>query len=146
MRHHAIIAFVIVALALATGITLPGEALAGQYKDLHGAIPNAGCISAHSSPRNVSSAMAMEVYEFITPAADAYRCCITSNTTGQDLFVRLIGLTGAQLGVFQTAVNGVGCTAFINLGAGFAFQCTVASGAGSPVNATAHSILAACRQ
>jgi hypothetical protein len=121
-------------------------AMAGEYKNLHGSIPNAGCISAHSSPRNVSSAMAMEVYEFVTPVADTYRCCIQSNTTGQDLFVRLIGLTGSQLAFFQTAVNSTGCTPFVGLGAGFAFQCTVASGAGSPVGGAAHYILGACRQ
>ena len=80
------------------------------------------------SPKNVSTAMAMEIDEFITPAADSYRCLITGNTTGQDLFVRLIGLTGAQIGFFQTAVNGTGCTPFFGLGGGFAFQCTVASG------------------
>jgi predicted small integral membrane protein len=90
--------------------------------------------------------MAMEVFEFVSPAVDTYRCCIQSNTTGQDLFVRLIGLTGVQLAAIQTGVNGNGCTAFIGLGAGFAFQCTVASGAGSPVGAAAHYVLGACRQ
>jgi hypothetical protein len=132
-------------IALATGLLWGGGATAGQFKNLHGSIPDNGCNSAHSSPKNVSSAMAMEVYEFVTPVADSYRCCILSNTTGQDLFVRLIGLTGSPLQSFQTAVNGTGCTPLNALGAGFAFQCTVASGAGSPVSATAHYSVGACR-
>jgi hypothetical protein len=78
--------------------------------------------------------MEMDVYEFQTPAADSYRCCINGNTTGQDLFVRLIGLTGSPLASFTTPVNGTGCTAYTSLGGGYVFQCTVASGAASPVN------------
>jgi hypothetical protein len=119
--------------------------MAGQFKNLHGGIANGSCNSAHSSPKNVSSAMAMEVFEFVTPVADSYRCCILSNATGQDLFVRLIGLTGAELAFFNTAVNGTGCTPFIGLGAGFAFHCTVATGAGNPVGAAAHYSVGACR-
>jgi hypothetical protein len=71
--------------------------------------------------------MAMEVFEFTAPG---YRCCIQQNSTGQGLFVRLIGLTGSPLASALTAVNGGGCTGFINLGAPFAFQCTVAREAG----------------
>jgi hypothetical protein len=121
-------------------------AMAGQFKNLHGVLANPGCISAHSSPRNVSSAMGIEIYEFVTPATDFYRCCITSNATGQDLFVRLMGLTGLPLASFQTAVNGGGCTANINLLGSFAFQCTVSSGSGAPVSPVAHYVFAACRQ
>ena len=143
---HSLKSIRVLAIALSTVLLGAGGAMAGSYKDLHGTIPNAGCISAHSSPRNVSTAMAMEIYEFVSPAADNYRCCISSNTTGQDLFVRLIGLTGVQLGSFQTAVNQGGCTPFVGLGGGFAFQCTVASGAGSPVSGAAHYVLGACRQ
>lgn len=58
----------------------------------------------------------------------------SANTTGQDLTVRLIGLTGAPLATCVTPVNGVCSTPFVGLGGGFLFQCTVSSGAGSPVN------------
>ncbi len=132
-----------VLMTLAMVLFSGAGAIAGQYKDLHGDIPAGGCISALSNPRNVSSAMAMEVYEFVTPAIDSYQCCIKANTTGQDLFVRLIGLTGAPLDSFETAPNGLGCTAFVALGSGFAFQCTVASGAGLPVGGKYK--VAACR-
>jgi hypothetical protein len=123
-------------------------ALAGQYKDMHGIPANAACMFAHSSPRNISTAMAMEVYEFVTAPGviDGYRCCITSNATGQDLFVRLINLVGVPAASFQTAVNGIGCTAFVNLNPSLAFQCTVASGQNSPVLASAHYTLGVCRQ
>ena len=143
---HSLKSIRVLAIALATVLLGAGGAMAGDFQNLHGNIPNPGCISAHSSPRNVSTAMAMATYEFVSPAADNYRCCISSNTSGQDLFVRLIGLTGSPLASFQTAVNGTGCTPFVGLGGGFAFQCTVASGAGSPVGGAAHYILGACRQ
>lgn len=134
------------ALALATGILLfDAKASAGEFKNLT-AIPNASCVNVHSSPLNVNSAMAMEVFEFTAPAADGYRCCIQQNSTGRGLFVRLIGLTGSPLASALTAINGGGCTGFINLGAPFAFQCTVASGAGAPIVANGHYILGACRQ
>lgn len=89
--------------------------------------------------------MQMEVFEWVTSGADSHRCCIFNNNTGQDLFLRLIGLTGSPLVSFQTAVNGTGCTPFIGLGGGFAFQCTVSSGAGSPVVLGGFYRVGACR-
>jgi len=145
MQRPFMTGLVVMAIALATILVWSGGAMAGQFKNLHGSIANGACNSAHSSPKNVSSAMAMEVFEFVTPVQDNYRCCIQSNSTGQDLFVRLIGLTGSPLASFQTAVNGTGCTPFTLLGAGFAFHCTVATGAFSPVGAGAHYVLGACR-
>jgi hypothetical protein len=118
------------------------DGMAGSFKEISTVgLANGGTRSAHSSPFNVSSAMQIEVFEFVTNAQDGWRCCINANTTGQDLFVRLFGLTGVQLASFQTAVNGTGCTPFVGLGSGFAFQCTVATGAGSPVNAGAHYVI-----
>jgi len=146
MRQRTVVKFVALTLAVTAMLPWSGAAMAGQFKNIHTTIPGGGCVSAHSSPENVNSAMAMEVFEFVTPAVASYRCCISNNTTGQDLFVRLIGLTGAQLALFQTPVNGTGCTASIGLGSPFAFQCTVASGAGSPVGAGAHYVLDVCRQ
>jgi len=145
MHRPSIVGLLALTIALATVLLWGGGAMAGQFKNLHGSIPDGGCNSAHSSPKNVSSAMAMEVFEFVTPVQDSYRCCILQNSTNQDLFVRLIGLTGSPVQSFQTAVNGTGCTPFNVLGAGFAFQCIVASGAGSPVSLTAHYIVGACR-
>jgi len=145
MRRPLMVGFAVV-ITLATLLLWGAGAIAGQYKNFPDSIPDAACSVAHSSPRNVSSAMEMEVYEWVSPAGDSYQCCINQNNTGQDLFVRLIGLTGTVLESFQTPVNGTGCTPFVGLGAGFAFQCTVASGAGSPVVVPSHYKIGICRQ
>jgi hypothetical protein len=141
----AVVGAVLVAAVVAV-LAFSEDVAAGQFKRMVGSLPNAGSFSAHASPRNTSTAMELDVYEFQTPAADAYRCGVTQNSTGQDLFVRLIGLTGTVLASCQTAVNGVCVTPFIGLGAGFVFQCTVSSGAGSPVTATAHYTFTVTRQ
>ena len=85
----------ICSLALAMGTYLfAGEAAAGDFHRLVGTIADAGGTNCtYSTPKNTSSAMEMGVFEFQTPVTDSYQCCITSNSTGQDLFVRLVGLT-----------------------------------------------------
>lgn len=116
-------------------LALSGNVGAGDFHRLVGGIPDGGGTNCTwTTPKNTSTAMEMDVYEFQTPVSDSYRCCINSNATGQDLYVRLIGLTGSPLVSFTTPVNGTGCTAYTGLGGGFVFQCTVASGASSPVN------------
>lgn len=128
---------------LAVGLALSGNATAGDFHRLVGTIANAGGTNCTwTTPKNTSTAMEMDVFEFQTPATDSYRCCITSNGTGQDLTVRLIGLTGAPLQSVTTAVNGAACTAYNALAGGFLFECKVASGAGSPVNGGNYRICA----
>lgn len=124
-----------VAAIMAAGLSVPGSTIAGDFHRLVGPIANGGGTNCTwTTPKNASTAMEMDVFEFGTPAIDGYRCSITGNTTGQDLTVRLIGLTGLPLASFTTAVNGVGSTPYVVLGSPFLFQCTVSSGAGSPVN------------
>ena len=69
--------------------------------------------------------------------AGSYRLRILQNSTGQELNLRLIGLTGAQLTSCATAANGLCDTPSIALGANFLFQATIATGAGNPVGAGA---------
>lgn len=125
---------------------LSGQAMAGEFKNLHSPVPNAGCVYAYSTPTNQNTAMGIEYYEFVTPAADNYRCCITANTTGQDLVVRVLGLTGAPAASAVTPVNGTACTPYAGLSAPFAFQCNVSGGSGSPVIANSYYRIAVCRQ
>jgi hypothetical protein len=142
------------AFVLAAALALLGAssaAQAGQFKNVNiNSIPNAGCVTVHSSPQNQGNSggasMATETFEFIPPTADSYRCCVGANTTNRGLFVRLMGLNGAALASFQTPVNGGGCTAYAVVAMPFAFQCTVSAGAGLPVVANAHYTLQICRQ
>jgi hypothetical protein len=143
IRHSA---SAIVAAALLGGLSASEGAVAGQFKFMQQPVPNASCVYAYVTPTNQSTAMTMGVFEFVTPAADNYRCCITANSTGQDLYVNMLGLTGVPLGSFQTPVNGGGCTPFRCLGAGFAFQCKVASGPGSAATPNSVYRFAVCRQ
>jgi len=134
MRRNSMLGILALTTILATGLALSGDATAGSFKVVSTTgLANGGARFAVSSPFNVSSAMEIEVFEFVTNAADSWRCGITQNNTGQDLQVRLIGLTGTVLSSCVTPVNGVCSTPFIALGGGFAFHCTVSSGAGSPV-------------
>lgn len=90
------------------------------------------------SPTNHNTAMEMDVWEFLSRnGPGSYRLRILQNNTGQDLTVRMIGLTGTQLGAVActTPVNGVCDTPSIALGSNFLFQAIVSSGAGSPVGA-----------
>lgn len=120
---------------LTTGLVLSTNALAGDFHRLVGSIANGGgLICTSTTPRNANTAMEIDVFEFQTPAADNYRCRITTNNTGQDLIIRLIGLTGSTLATSTTPINGAGQTAYTLLGANYLYQCTVASGAGSAVN------------
>jgi len=128
---------------IAGSALLASAAMAGDFHRLVGVIADGGGANCtYTTPKNTSSAMEMAVFEFQTPAADSYRCYVTSNTTGQDLIVRLIGLTGSPLASVTTPVNGAGATPYIGLGGVFLFQCTVSSGAGSPVNGGYYRICA----
>lgn len=134
MRHATMFKTLAVAALFTFGVSFLGTAEAGQFKRLTGSnlLPNGGSIQALGSPLNTGPAMEMDVYEFQS-VADSWRCFVNANTTGQDLTVRLIGLTGAPLATCVTPVNGTCATPFVALGGGFLFQCTVSSGAGSPV-------------
>lgn len=134
MRRNSMLGILALTTILATGLALSRDATAGSFKVVSTlGLANGGARFAWSSPFNVSSAMEIEVYEWVTNATDGWRCGISSNSTGQDLQVRLIGLTGTVLASCVTPVNGTCGTPFVGLGFGFAFHCTVSSGAGSPV-------------
>jgi hypothetical protein len=106
-------------------------AQAGEFKTLNTqSLPVGGVIHAYSSPKNTSSAMEMEVYEWQTPAGGTYNCGIDLSNGVPPLHVNLIGLTGAPL-ASCTTVSGTCTTPTISLGGGFKFMCTVSSGAGS---------------
>jgi hypothetical protein len=111
---------------------------AGQYRrvDQTATLAVGGQVFFRVSPFNHNSAMEMDVWEWLSaPAGGSYRLRIIQNNTGQDLTIRMIGLTGTQLGAVTctTPVNGVCNTPSIALGGNFLFQAIVASGAGSPV-------------
>lgn len=117
-------------------------ASAGQYRrvDQTATLAVGAQVFFRVSPTNHNTAMEMDVWEFLSRnGAGSYRLRIVQNSTGQDLTVRMIGLTGTQLGAVTctTAVNGVCDTPSIALGANFLFQAIVSSGAGSPVGAGA---------
>lgn len=135
MKHNNFFRIAVVAISAVIVVALVGDVYAGNFKRMVGVMADGGGVNcAYVTPKNTGTAMEMDVYEFQTYVADSYRCCISGNTTGQDLYVRLIGLIGNPLASFVTPVNGTGCTGYIGLGASYLFQCTVASGAGSPVN------------
>ncbi len=135
MRHATMFRTLAMAALVTLGVSFLGTAEAGQFKRLTGSnlLANGGFLQVYATPLNTGTAMEMDVYEFQS-VADSWRCFISANTTGQDLTVRLIGLTGAPLATCVTPVNGACFTPFVGLGGGFLFQCTVSSGAGSPVN------------
>lgn len=125
--------------ALVVGATMaslaPTGAMAGQFKTLNtqGLAPG-GQVGVFSSPKNTSSAMEMEVYEWPSPASGTYNCGIALNSTGQVLRVNMIGLTGVSIGSCTTVAGGTCSTSSVSLGGGFKFMCTVASGAGFPIS------------
>ena len=77
MRQPTIVRFLALTLAVVTVLLWTDGAMAGQFKNIHTPLPANGCVSAHSSPHNVNSTMAMEVFEFVTPVQTNYRCCIS---------------------------------------------------------------------
>jgi hypothetical protein len=135
MRQATMFKTLAMAALFTLGVSFLGTAEAGQFKRLTGSnlLADGGILQVYATPLNTASAMEIDVYEFQT-VADSWSCRVTANTTGQDLVVRLIGLTGAPIATCVTPVNGTCATPAIALGGGFLFQCTVASGAGSPVN------------
>jgi hypothetical protein len=141
--------WLIIGVLLTAAIVFTGESNAGQFKRMTGSNTLAvnGNISAHASPRNQGTAMEMDTYEWQSQSAGAasYRCRITSNTTGQTLNLKWLGVNGtiidscsaANLGTCNTGVHGtVG-----NL----LFQCIVSTANGAPVSGTAHYIFAVQR-
>src|SRR3954469_20116068 len=104
-------------------------AQAGEFKTLNTqSLPVGGVIHAYSSPKNTSSAMEMEVYEWQKSVTGPSTCGIDLSSGIPPLHVNLIGLTGTPL----ASCTGTTCTTpTIGLGGGFKFMCTVSSGAGS---------------
>jgi len=125
-------------LAIVVGQYQP--ATAGQFRrvDQTATLGVGGQISFRVSPVNHSSAMEMDLWEWLSaPGGGSYRLRITSNNTGQDLTIRMIGLTGLPFAgiACTTPVNGTCSTPSIALGGNFLFMAIVSSGAGSPVAA-----------
>ncbi|HXH08477.1 MAG TPA: hypothetical protein VNP04_01695 [Alphaproteobacteria bacterium] len=135
-------------VALATVFGLHGEALAGQFKTLNTAgLGVGGSISAHSSPKNFGQAMEMEVYEWPTASTGGnYRCQITSNSTGQTLNLRLIGVNGTIISSCAAANGGTCSTPTAALVGNLKFMCLVATQFGAPVSSSAHYVIAVQRQ
>jgi hypothetical protein len=136
MRRAMMFKTLVMVALFTLGVSFLGTAEAGQFKRLTGSnlLPNGGSIQVYASPLNTNTAMEMDVYEFQTTAvADSWRCFVNANNTGRNLIVRLIGLTGAPVASCVTPVNRTCGTPFVGLGPNFLFQCTVSSGAGSPV-------------
>jgi hypothetical protein len=125
---------------------------AGQFKNVQtNSLASGACVTMHSSPQNQGpvsgAAMGIETFEFLPPANGNYRCCANQNTTGQKLFVRLMDLTSGPASSMQSAtINGNACTGYVNLTAGYAYQCTVATDFNAPVTPTAHYAFKVCRQ
>lgn len=139
MRRSSVFAMTLVVLEFLT----KGSAAAGQFKRIDASTLGPGQQRVvHASPQNQSSAMEIDVYEFLTRiGGGGYRCRITSNNTGTALNLRLIGLTGTILNTCTTPVNG-GCSVpFIGLGSNFLFQCTVAAAGLDPALVGSHYVL-----
>jgi hypothetical protein len=142
-------AFWIIGFWLSAAIFFISETNAGQFKRMTGSSTLAvnGSISAQASPRNQGAAMEMDTYEWQSQAAGAasFRCRITSNTTGQTLNLKWLGVNGTiidscsalNLGTCDTGVHG--------LVANLLFQCVVSTANGSPVSAAARYIFAVQR-
>src|SRR4051812_36918949 len=85
-------------LVLIFGLNQPASA--GQFRrvDQTANLAVGGQIFFRVSPTNRNTAMEMDVFEFLSRAgAGSYRLRILQNSTGQQLNLRMIGLTGAQL-------------------------------------------------
>ena len=136
MRHATVFKTLAMTVLFTLGVSFLGTAEAGHFQKLTGSnlLVNGGSIQVYGSPLNTNSAMEIDIYEFqTTPVEDKWRCFVNVNNTGRNLIVRLIGLTGAPLASCATPVNGTCATPFVSLAGGFLLQCTVSSGARSPV-------------
>jgi len=128
-----------IALALGLGaavLVTGGQALAGQFKRLSrvATLAAGAQVVAFSSPQNQGAAMEMDVWEYLSaPAGASYRCRITSNNTGRQLRLSRVGVNGAVQAVCITPVNGTCDHPFVAHAGNLLFQCTVATGNGSPV-------------
>jgi len=139
----------IIGFWLTAAILFTGETSAGQFKRMTGSSTLAvnGNISAHASPRNQGNAMEMDTYEWQSQASGSasFRCRITSNTTGQTLNLKWLGVNGTIIDSCS-ALNGGTCDTGVHATVGnLLFQCIVATANGSPVSASAHYIFAVQR-
>jgi hypothetical protein len=134
---------------LTAAILFTGETNAGQFKRMTGSSTLAvnGNLAAHASPRNQGAAMEMDTYEWQSQIAGAasYRCRITSNTTGQTLNLKFLGVNGTVVDSCSAVNNGTCNTGTHGLVANLLFQCVTSTANGNPVNGTAHYIFAVRR-
>ena len=121
----------------ASGLLAATAAQAGQFKTLNtGDLAAGGSVQAYSSPQNTDSAMEMEVFEWLTPAAGgAYSCNILYNGTGRVLNMSLIGVNGTVVNSCAAAAGGTCSTPIIALAGNTKFQCLTATSFGAPVAA-----------
>lgn len=127
-------------LLLATALlALADTAQAGQFKRLNASgLAVGGQIAALASPQNQGAAMEMDVYEFQTPTnGGSFRCRILTNTTGQTLNLRFIGVNGTIIASCAAANNGSCDAGTFSLVGNLLFQCLVATQNGAPVIADA---------
>ena len=146
MIHTRLSMFVAMASILALIGGTYQQATAGQFRRVdHTANLGIGAQNSFSvSPTNRNSAMEMDTFEWLTRSAGGtYRLRITQNSTNQELTVRMIGLTGAEVTSCTTVANGTCDTPAIQLGGNFLFLAVVATdGAGSPITAGSHYTIA----
>ena len=141
----------LVSVAALGMLVAASAAQAGQFKNVQtNSVNNNACVTVHSSPQNEGNAgtasMQMEIYEFIPPAADNYKCCIGTNSTNRALTVRVITMSGASPSGATTGINLGGCTTFVSMPFPYAYQCTVSAGPGMPVAPNSEYTLKICRQ
>src|SRR5581483_1441227 len=144
MRKNIISGALLLATAVIAVLALYGQTIAGQFKRLNASTLAVGAqITAHASPVNQGNAMEMDTYEFlVAPAGGNYRCRIVSNSTGQTLNLRLIGVDGT-IASSCAAPNGGTCnTGTFALVGNLLFQCLVSTHNGAPVVGGAHYIFA----
>lgn len=131
-------------LVLVFGALQP--ATAGQFRrvDQTATLAVNQQISFHVSPVNHTTAMEMDVWEWLSRnGPGSYRLRITQNNTGRALTIRMIGLTGAQFAGIQCTSNPNPCdTPSIALGSNFLFMAIVATAANQPVAAGSHYTIA----
>jgi len=125
-----------------SGLLAATAAQAGQFKTLNTETLAVGeAVQAYSSPQNMSQAMEMEVFEWLTPALDglhAYSCNILDNGTGQVLNISLIGVNGMVISSCSAAPEGSCSTPIapdMGLIGNLKFQCLTATSFGAPVAA-----------
>jgi hypothetical protein len=147
----------LLSIVFATIFAFSENALAGQIVRIRttASLPVGSQIELHANPQNCCvvdpdsglpvpdmGSMETDVYEFQSAHNfNSYSCSIVSNTTGQALNLRMIGLTGDIIGSCIAAADGTPCTVTGFLQEFRLWLCTVSTAPGRPVAPTAEYTL-----